>query len=98
MVWAAGRGGGMDVETREHIFEPFFTTKERGKGTGLGLATIYGIVRQAGGQSGLSAAPGRGSTSKLSFPAGDEEPPTLDPPGPRPPVSATKGSVLLVED
>jgi CheY-like chemotaxis protein len=91
-------GSGMDRETRRRLFEPFFTTKDTGKGTGLGLATVYGIVRQSGGTIFVDSEPGKGTAFTIYLPRQEGR---LEPPAPK---AASKDqligseTILLVED
>jgi PAS domain S-box-containing protein len=100
MLTVRDTGSGMDADTRAHLFEPFFTTKGLGKGTGLGLATVYGIVKQIGGYIKVESEAGHGATFALYFPTTDEPLPLPVPASPLPRESPTVGSelVLLVED
>jgi two-component system cell cycle sensor histidine kinase/response regulator CckA len=90
-------GMGMDAQLQEKIFEPFFTTKDIGKGTGLGLATCYGIVRQAGGHIWVYSEPGQGSTFKIYLPRSEGAVQPLEIPVPDRPVAGSE-TVLVVED
>ena len=93
-------GTGMDAETQTHIFEPFFTTKETGKGTGLGLATIYGIAKQADGHLLVESALGQGTCFRLLLPASAGEPtaPAVIAASARPHPTGGSELILLVED
>ncbi|MEM6795084.1 MAG: response regulator, partial [Acidobacteriota bacterium] len=83
-----------------HIFEPFFTTKETGRGTGLGLATVYGIARQNGGSIDVDTQPGRGTRFIVRLPVVDQQPATRSISGALPVghMSAQRHTVLVVED
>jgi len=102
MLAVTDSGCGMDAETQAHLFEPFFTTKEKGKGTGLGLATVYGIVKQSGGYVWVYSEPGRGTSFKIYLPRIEEETkaPVARDRRPESFSALPKGSetVLLVED
>jgi CheY-like chemotaxis protein len=89
-------GAGMKKETLSHIFEPFFTTKEMGRGTGLGLATVYGIVKQNNCFINVYSEPGQGTTFKVYFPRAATEEKARG--TGEAPIASGSGTVLLVED
>jgi PAS domain S-box-containing protein len=90
-------GSGMDPVAMAHIFEPFFTSKDPGKGTGLGLATVYGIVKQSEGFIWATSAPGKGARFEIYLPRVDREAEVV-PPAPQPVLEGGSETILLVED
>ncbi|NIV37983.1 MAG: response regulator, partial [Anaerolineae bacterium] len=100
LLKVSDNGTGMPDEVREHLFEPFFTTKEQGQGTGLGLSTVYGIVKQCGGDIWVDTQVGQGTTFNIYLPRFGEAvtrpaPQVVDAPSPKVRSSET---ILLVED
>jgi CheY-like chemotaxis protein len=91
-------GIGMPPEVRSRIFEPFFTTKPTGEGSGLGLATVYGIVSQSAGQIEVESAPGQGTCFYVFFPRVDALPQAEAAAAPAPPRERRSETVLLAED
>ena len=91
-------GTGMSQEEMRHIFEPFFTTKPLGRGTGLGLATVFGVVKQSGGHILVTSTPGCGTTFQVLLPRLDEEPDRLEAPETHLLRSSESRVLLLVED
>jgi two-component system, cell cycle sensor histidine kinase and response regulator CckA len=113
-AWAAGHPGssagphvmlsvndsgvGMDADTQLHIWEPFFTTKELGRGTGLGLATVYGIVKQSGGYITVESTVGKGSTFRIFLPRVEEKAPRAEAVASASAPARGRETILLVED
>jgi CheY-like chemotaxis protein len=97
LIGVSDNGSGMDAATQALLFEPFFTTKGVGQGTGLGLSTVLGIVKQSGGNVDVSSEPGSGTTVKVYLPWVDQ-PATAESTARRKPVVRGTETVLLVED
>lgn len=98
MLAVSDTGKGMDAETLAQIFEPFYTTKEKGKGTGLGLATVYGIVRQHGGSIRVRSEPNCGATFEVYLPVASQPAPPAEKVQPTDGAARGAGTVLVVED
>jgi hypothetical protein len=93
----ADNGTGMNAETRAHLFEPFFTTKAQGQGTGLGMTTVFGIVKQSGGAMDVSSEPGKGTSMTVYLPSIDQ-PATAEMDAPVAQAAGGSETILLVED
>jgi PAS domain S-box-containing protein len=99
MLSVSDTGIGMSKKVQDHIFEPFFTTKESGQGSGLGLSTVFGIVKQSGGHIFVDSDPGHGSTFNIYFPASRERPTRVITSASLAPINLTGAeTILLVED
>ena len=98
LLTVSDNGAGMSQEVIDHIFEPFFTTKDVGRGTGLGLSTVYGIVKQNSGFLNVDSEPGRGATFKIYLPCAPMQVPGVSQAGSAKKVLTGTETVLLVED
>lgn len=97
MMTVSDTGIGMDLDTQSHIFEPFFSTKAPGSGTGLGLSTVFGIVKQSGGTIGVYSELGHGTSFRIRFPRCDRAPAVLQP-ATEIPLRGGSETILLVDD
>jgi two-component system, cell cycle sensor histidine kinase and response regulator CckA len=98
MLAVSDTGDGMTEATKSRLFEPFFTTKGPGKGTGLGLATVYGIVKQSGGYVWVFSDLGKGTSFKVYLPRSEEDPTVVNPPSPDDTPCVGTETILVVED